>query len=67
MVDFVREHFLGTRLEFCNQYSNPIANGQASDSTKADVRLMKRRAHVLHNKVQVRTPSRRLTGFPPKP
>jgi len=52
MVDFVREHFLGTRTEFCNQYVNPIANGQAADSTKADVRLMKRRAHVLHNKLQ---------------
>lgn len=58
MVDFVREHFLGTRLEFCNQYANPIANGQAADSTKADVRLMKRRAHVLHHKLQVGAPLR---------
>lgn len=57
MVDFVREHFLGTRLEFCNQYANPIANGQASDSTRADICLMKRRAHVLHNKVQASGPS----------
>lgn len=48
MVNFVRPHLLGTRVEFMNRFSNPITNGQHLDSTSADVQLMKRRAHVLH-------------------
>ncbi|KAK3271494.1 hypothetical protein CYMTET_20171 [Cymbomonas tetramitiformis] len=52
MVDFVRESFLGTRAEFCNQFSNPITHGQSADAEEADVRLMKRRSHVLHKRLQ---------------
>jgi len=48
MLSFVRPSLLGTRKEFCNRFVNPITNGQHLDSTPADVRLMKRRAHVLH-------------------
>ena len=48
MVSFVKPSLLGTRREFSNRFVNPITNGQHSDSTAADVRLMKRRAHVLH-------------------
>ncbi|XP_053400537.1 transcriptional regulator ATRX-like [Mercenaria mercenaria] len=48
MVDFVKPALLGTRKEFNNRFCNPIINGQCSDSTPFDVKLMKRRAHILH-------------------
>ncbi|KAG0428424.1 hypothetical protein HPB47_024584 [Ixodes persulcatus] len=34
--------------EFTNRFVNPIANGQCADSTALDVRLMKKRVHILH-------------------
>ena len=49
MVSFVKPNLLGTRKEFMNRFVNPINNGQHRDSTEADVRLMKKRAHVLHS------------------
>lgn len=48
MVSFVKPNLLGSRKEFCNRFVNPITNGQHADSTSYDVKLMKRRAHVLH-------------------
>lgn len=48
MVQFVKPNILGTKKEFMNGFVNPIQNGQFEDSTDSDVRLMKRRAHVLH-------------------
>ena len=48
MVQFVKPNLLGNRKEFQNRFVHPITNGQYVDSTPKDVRLMKRRAHVLH-------------------
>lgn len=48
MVTFVKPKLLGTRKEFLNRFVNPITNGQCSDSTAFDVKVMKRRAHILH-------------------
>ena len=48
MVSFVKPNLLGTLKEFKNRFVNPINNGQHRDSTEADVRYMKRRAHILH-------------------
>lgn len=49
MVSFVKPNLLGTIKEFKNRFVNPINNGQHKDSTEADVRYMKKRAHILHN------------------
>nr|XP_057943156.1 transcriptional regulator ATRX-like isoform X2 [Doryrhamphus excisus] len=48
MVSFIKRNLLGSSQEFRNRFVNPIQNGQCADSTPKDVRIMKRRAHVLH-------------------
>ena len=47
MVDFVKPKLLGTFKEFKNRFVNPIQNGQHSDSTDRDVRIMKKRSFIL--------------------
>jgi transcriptional regulator ATRX len=46
MVDFVKPGLLGTAQEFQRNFVDPIYNGQCVDSTKDDIRLMRRRSHV---------------------
>lgn len=48
MVNFIKENLLGSLKEFRNRFINPIQNGQCADSTAQDVRLMKKRAHILY-------------------
>uniref|UniRef100_H2YE12 Helicase ATP-binding domain-containing protein n=1 Tax=Ciona savignyi TaxID=51511 RepID=H2YE12_CIOSA len=52
MVNFVKPNLLGSIKEFRNRFVNPISNGQHLDSTERDVRLMKKRSHVLHDMLQ---------------
>merc|ERR1719495_1039253 len=52
MVDWVRPNFLGNRTEFSNMFERPIQDGRCVDSTSKDVRLMKHRAHVLHQQLK---------------
>lgn len=47
MVDFVKPKLLGTFNEFKNRFVNPIQNGQHSDSSDRDVRIMKKRSYIL--------------------
>uniref|UniRef100_A0AAR2IK98 DNA helicase n=1 Tax=Pygocentrus nattereri TaxID=42514 RepID=A0AAR2IK98_PYGNA len=48
MVNFIKENLLGSVKEFRNRFINPIQNGQCADSTLVDVRIMKKRAHILY-------------------
>ncbi|XP_034948459.1 LOW QUALITY PROTEIN: transcriptional regulator ATRX homolog [Chelonus insularis] len=52
MVQFVKPNLLGTKKEFSNRFVNPIQNGQFDDSTEYDVKIMKKRAHVLHKMLE---------------
>ncbi|CAF1001816.1 unnamed protein product, partial [Didymodactylos carnosus] len=49
MVNFIKPNLLGTQQEFVNRFVNPIQNGQHRDSSMDDVKIMKRRACVLHD------------------
>ncbi|KAJ3587469.1 hypothetical protein NHX12_011066 [Muraenolepis orangiensis] len=70
MVNFIKENLLGSVKEFRNRFINPIQNGQCADSTEQDVRVMKKRAHILHEMLAgcvQRKDYRALTKFlPPK-
>ncbi|KAH8382793.1 hypothetical protein KR009_005281 [Drosophila setifemur] len=48
MIQFVKPALLGTYKEYMNRFVNPISNGQYTDSTERDLRLMKHRSHILH-------------------
>lgn len=47
MVSVVKPYLLGSQKEFKNRFVNPIMNGQYMNSTDEDLKLMKRRSHVL--------------------
>ena len=54
MVNFVKPQLLGTRKEFMNRFVNPIVNGQHSDSTERDIRMMKKRSFILNDFLKVK-------------
>ncbi|RZF40355.1 hypothetical protein LSTR_LSTR008785 [Laodelphax striatellus] len=70
MMNFVKPNYLGTKTEFINRFVNPITNGQFADSIEHDIKVMKRRAHVLHKMLDGITQRRdynQLTRYlPPK-
>ena len=70
MTNFIKPNLLGSQAEFTNRFANPITNGQHADSTMSDVRVMKQRAHILHEKLKgcvQRQDYRALTKYlPPK-
>jgi SNF2 family DNA or RNA helicase len=51
-VQFVRPHYLGTPLDFRNRFQAPITNGQCLDSTAFDVKLMRQRTYMLHERLK---------------
>ncbi|KAG9447661.1 hypothetical protein H6P81_013789 [Aristolochia fimbriata] len=52
MVDFVSEGFLGSSHEFRNRFQNPIENGQHTNSTSDDVKIMNQRSHILYEQLK---------------
>lgn len=52
MIQFIKPNLLGTYKEYLNRFVNPITNGQYTDSTDRDIRLMKHRSHILHQLLQ---------------
>jgi len=52
MVNFVKGGLLGSLKEFKAQFENPIKKGQSKDSDSYDVSRMKRRCHVLYQKLR---------------
>ena len=48
MVQFVKPGLLGTKIEFGKRFASALEKGQSADSTPSDVRIMKRRALILH-------------------
>ncbi|XP_047462264.1 transcriptional regulator ATRX-like isoform X2 [Mugil cephalus] len=70
MVNFIKKSLLGSLGEFRNRFINPIQNGQCADSTPKDVRVMKKRAHILYSVlggcVQRRDYSELTQFLPPK-
>ena len=52
MVNFVRPNLLGSLDEFKSRFSNIIKCGRAKDASAYDVRRMRRRCHVLFDRLK---------------
>ncbi|KAJ1641283.1 SNF2 family N-terminal domain-containing protein, partial [Pavlovales sp. CCMP2436] len=51
MVDWVRPNALGTAKEFKQNFTDAIEKGQMNDSSKVEVSKMRKRAYILHSKL----------------
>ena len=51
MMNWVKPRFLGTIKEFRKRFSDPIKEGESKSNSAGEVKLMKRRAFVLHKKL----------------
>eukprot|EP00960_Hanusia_phi_P041191 754881-Hanusia_phi.AAC.2 len=49
MVDFVRPGLLGDSTTFKRDFVDPILNGQCIDALPNEVKLMRKRSHILHS------------------
>lgn len=49
MVDFARPNYLGSKAEFSEIFHKPIQNGNCTNATPENVKLMKYRSYVLHS------------------
>lgn len=53
MVNFIKPKYLSSKAKFEERYAEPIAAGQHSDSTPAEVKEMKKCSYALHEKLKV--------------